>query len=105
LNEYRGPFLRVVWERPGFFLGDPRLLVTLDGTPIFDGGFRGGFDVCVPVAPGWHRVVTAIPVLGTSAWRSRDYSLDFTSARSMTLVLEYSRVWGNFASRPKVVPW
>lgn len=99
------PQLRVLLEKPGFFLVDARLVITIDGQPIYDGSFQSGMDVCVPVIAGWRRVVASMEVLGTGIWRSRDYSIDFSSGRSMTLVLEYSRFWGNFANKPKLVPW
>lgn len=100
-----GPQLRIVLPRPGFFIADARLVVTIDGHPVHDGSFLTGMDVCVPVMPGFRRVGTAMELLGTGIWRSREYPIDLSSGRSTTLVLEYSRFWGNFAKTPKLVPW
>ena len=52
--------LRVSFEKPGFFLNAPRLLVRLDGRTLFDGSFKEGFDVSLDVQPGRHVIETFI---------------------------------------------
>lgn len=88
--------LRVVFARPSFFLSDIALAITLDGTPIFHGGFMSGVDVTVPVAPGRHQLASALDLAIVK--RQRVWQLDVPEA-GLAVELAYSRLWGNFAKR------
>jgi len=87
--------LRVVFEQPGFFLGDSGLVVTLDGKLLHDGGFKQGFDVSTSVEAGSHELVTVIR-LGPVE-RTRRYALHVE--KPVIARLRYSRLWGNFTSK------
>ncbi|MBX3185521.1 MAG: hypothetical protein KF819_00845 [Labilithrix sp.] len=95
------PNLRIAFPPPGFFLADARLVITVDGASVYDGSFKQGVDLLVPVAPGVHAVETLIDVGGIT--RRRHYSVTVSPGRGVTLALAYSRFWGNFASKPKLV--
>ena len=95
------PNLRITFPVPGFFLVDARLVVSIDGYPIYDGSFKWGFDGMFPVAPGAHVIATHIDMGGIA--RSRTYAITIIPGRGYSLSLEYSRFWGNFASKPKLL--
>ncbi|MBI2391680.1 MAG: hypothetical protein HYV09_18975 [Deltaproteobacteria bacterium] len=87
--------LRVVFPKPGFFLMDTRLRVLLDGTPIYDGGFKAGVDVQVEVQPGTHALEARIAIAPLE--RTRSYSVTVAADELLIAELSYSRFWGNFA--------
>jgi hypothetical protein len=94
---------RLLFHDPGFFINDPTIEVMLDDQLLYTGGFRGGFDVSTEVAPGRHRLTTAIVVGGLARRRSFELDLDpahgYRDAAIVEGVLEYSRFWGNFKKR------
>lgn len=94
------PVLRITWPRPGFFLNDCRFVILLDRYVVYDGSFLSGMDMTFPVQSGWHTVDTQIH-LGPIT-RSKNYSVEVPPGRGVTLLLEYSRLWGNFVSKPKI---
>jgi hypothetical protein len=71
--------LRVVFEKPGWFANDPRVVVALDGRTLHDGSFVAGFEMTVELDAGPHRLTT-------------------------TARLDYSRFWGNFARKLDLRP-
>jgi hypothetical protein len=91
--------LRVVFPKPGFFLTDVRVSLTLDGAAIYDGGFLAGIDVSVDTSPGPHRIESIINI--GIAKRRRAWDVD-VPAGGCDVAIEYSRVWGNFTKRPRV---
>ena len=95
--------LTVMFEKPGFFLTDVRIVVSVNGQPIYDGSFREGFERTVEVLPGQHFVDTTIE-LGALK-RTRRYPVDVAPARGYTVALSYSRFWGNFTKKPLVTPY
>lgn len=88
---------------PGFFLNDPRLVVTLDSRTLYDGSFRAGFDVSVEIEPGVHVLTTALHLVGSVAREQRiELPLDEARFRDVPVVvgtLEYSRLTGAFKNR------
>lgn len=99
------PQLQITFPRPGFYVTDVRMTVLLDGQVVYDGSFLSGIDLTVPVQPGAHRVTTKIDVGGLGIFRTREYDVTVPPGRGTTLHLEYSRFWGNFSRRPRVVAW
>jgi hypothetical protein len=96
--------LRVVFEKPGWFLNDPRVVVRLDESTLHDGSFTSGFERTVEVAPGPHRLTTAIHVGGFQRKRAYELVLGGEGAyREGTgrwvARLDYSRFWGNFTKK------
>ncbi len=96
--------LHLTFPPPGFFLNDPRLVVTLDQRTLYDGSFRHGFEVALEVSPGSHVVETAIHLAGSLARRQQiELVLDAKNGyRDVPVVhgrLEYSRLSGNFKKR------
>ena len=93
--------LRVSFEKPGFFLNAPRLLVRLDGRTLFDGSFKEGFDVSLDVQPGRPVIETFIGPRPDFA-RTQRIELALTTEggyRDVPAVearLRYSRLSGNF---------
>jgi hypothetical protein len=92
--------LDIRFPPPGFFLNDPRLVVTLGERTLYDGSFKSGFAVSVEVDPGRHVLETRIEVLGSVArTQQTPLALDSTGyrdVRAVEIVLEYSRWTGNF---------
>lgn len=88
------PNLRIRFPKPGFFVTDVRLVLTLNGHVIYDGSFMGGLDLTVPVAVGRHVLATRIDLGGLA--RTREYTLDVTPGHAFSIELAYSRFWGNF---------
>jgi hypothetical protein len=88
---------------PGFFLNDPRLVVTLDQRTLYDGSFKSGFEVSLDVVPGTHVLETAIHLGGVARKQQIPLALDGTKGyRDVPAVhgtLEYSRLTGNFKKR------
>jgi hypothetical protein len=96
--------LRVVFEKPGWFLNDPRVVVTLDDSTLHDGSFVSGFERTVEIAAGPHRLTTAIHVGGFQ--RKREYEIVIGGAGEYregagrwVARLDYSRFWGNFVKK------
>lgn len=100
-----GPsYVRIQLSPPGFFLGDARVDVTLDGYRVLETSFMQGFDWWTEVAPGVHLVELALrSPIGLS--RKRSYSVEVRPALVTIVVLEYSRMWGNLTERPKSVTY
>ncbi len=97
--------LRVRFDPPGWFANDPRVVLTIDGSPLFDGSFVRGFDTTVELAPGPHVLTTAIHLTDTIA-RRREYTIDAPALDperahppGLEARLRYSRLWGNFDKR------
>ena len=80
------------------------MTVILDGLPVYEGSFTSGMDVCGAVQPGTHRIQTVIG-LPAGLSRNRSYEIDVRPGPGITVVLAYSRLWGNFSRRPKIEPW
>ena len=95
------PNLRITFAKPGFFLVDVRLVVTIDGYPAHDGSFKQGLDRAFSVFPGHHQIAIMIDMGGIS--RNRVYPITIMANRRYSLILEYSRLWGNFASTPTII--
>lgn len=102
-------YLRIIFPKPGFFINDPRVRLTIDGRVACEQSFLQGFDWWTPIAPGFHYVELAIVTLIT---RSRMYSIEVRWGCSTEVVVGYSRllvrrgplpVWGNFGSSPESI--
>ena len=93
--------LTVKFDKPGFLLSDVRLIVLLNGTPVYDGGFASGFEVTVLVPPGRHSLETHID-LGMVG-RKRQCALVLPPAGGWVASLSYSRFWGNFSKKLDVM--
>lgn len=89
--------LTIKFDKPGFFLTDVRLVVSLDGAPVHDGSFASGFEVTVQVPPGEHTLETHID-LGVFG-RKRRSVLTLSPAAGWVASLSYSRLWGNFSKK------
>ncbi|HET6613544.1 MAG TPA: hypothetical protein VFG83_16210 [Kofleriaceae bacterium] len=85
--------LRIVFPKPGFYIIDVRLQVLLDGFVVYDGSFKSGADVTVPVAAGLHRIESWIHLSAIVRRRHWEVSVGDTP---VTVGLAYSRFWGNF---------
>ena len=90
--------VRVTFARPGFFIADARVVLLLDGVPFYDGGFLAGIDAVAPAAPGLHRLESIIDIGIVQRRRAWDV------AAPCLVALEYSRLWGNFSKKPRIVP-
>lgn len=86
--------LRILFEKPEFFLTDVRVVLLLDGVTVYEGGFKAGIDVTAPTALGQHRLESIIE-LGL-AKRRRAWAIAVPPS-GCDFRLEYSRLWGNFA--------
>jgi hypothetical protein len=95
------PNLRITFAKPGFFLVDVRLVATIDGHPAHDGSFKQGLDRAFSVFPGYHQIAITIDMGGIS--RNRVYPITIMANRRYSLILEYSRWWGNFARTPTII--
>jgi hypothetical protein len=92
--------LCVRFPAPGFFLTDCEFEVDVDGSRIYEGSFRDGFERELPIAPGDHELVTRIrigPVL-----RPKRYRFHVDAGPRHTATLVYSRFWGNFSRKLKL---
>jgi hypothetical protein len=96
------PRLSIVFPKPGFFLADVRTVVTLDGSPIYDGSFTRGFALVHPILPGPHTIGTQIFLGLAGLARSRRYMVDVKPGLGLNVELSYSRFWGNFTKAPKL---
>ncbi len=99
--------VQLEFPAPGFFLNDPRLVVTLDERTLYDGSFRSGFRVSVDLQPGMHLLETMIHFAGSTPRQQRiELPLDSTNGyRDVPVVhgtLEYSRLSGNFKNRVSI---
>jgi hypothetical protein len=92
--------LHLVFPRPGFFLTDVRVTLTLDGQLVHDGTFMSGFDVSVDVPAGRHALTSVID-LGI-ARRTREWALD-VPAGGCDATIAYSRFWSNFSKKLAIV--
>jgi hypothetical protein len=100
VQDVRPSYLRIIFPKPGFFINDPRVLVTINGRPMVEQSFLQGFDWWTPMQPGFHYVEVGIVAIVT---RSRTYNIEVRPSHSTEVLLEYSRMWGNFGSAPKAV--
>jgi hypothetical protein len=94
--------LHVRFPAPGFFLNDPRLVVTLDDRTLYDGSFRDGFDVSAEVEPGRRVLETAIHLTGLARRQRFELALGERGYRDIPAIdakLSYSRLSGNFEKR------
>ena len=91
---YSRQALRISFPPPGFFIADVRVALHFDGNPIYDGGFKSGFELELPVSSGRHTLTTTID-LGV-VQRRREYTIDVSAGQARSVVLRYSRLWGNF---------
>jgi hypothetical protein len=94
--------LRVVHEKPGFFLTDVPVDLALDGYTYWRASFLQGFVVDCPIAPGPHVLATRLE-LGVFG-RTREYRLEIpppdASGDAVWIAkLDYSRLWGNFSKK------
>lgn len=101
-------YLRILFEKPGWFVGDVPLTVTLDDRILHQGTFLGGMDHIEQVSAGPHTITTRIE-LGVIA-RKREYRFtlgspaDYRSGpERFQADLVYSRFWGNFTGKLKLV--
>lgn len=92
--------LRIAFPPPGFFLFEARLTLLFDSTIVYAGSFRQGVDFMLPVTAGTHVLSTRIEL--DAFTRSRDYVLDLPSGQLSSVLLKYSRFWGNFTQRPEL---
>lgn len=90
--------LVVHFPRPGFFMADMPVTVTVDGEVVYRGSFVSGFTVPVEVGAGEHVVETAIG-LGFLVRRRRLVVLTEERDEVVTATLSYSRMWGNFEEK------
>lgn len=94
--------LHLTFAPPGFFLNDPRLVVTIDQRTVYDGSFRAGFDVSIDLEPAAHVLETAIHSAGAISRQRIELPLGSESYRGVPVLhgtLEYSRLAGNFTKR------
>ncbi|HMR06885.1 MAG TPA: hypothetical protein PKA88_13970 [Polyangiaceae bacterium] len=92
--------LRVSYPKPGFFLSDIRVVIRMDGTPIYDGSFLSGFDVVVEASPGSHTVQSELMLPPFS--RKREFLVNIAEGELLHAELVYSRLWGNFKKTLKL---
>ncbi len=92
-------WMRIIFAPPGFFVNDPLVTIQVNGWTAYAGSFVSGLDVRFPVVPGPLTVKTRIEVLGIG--REKVYPAMAVHGHALDLVLEYSRMWGNFTSTPK----
>ncbi|MBX3228639.1 MAG: hypothetical protein KIT84_08305 [Labilithrix sp.] len=88
-------YLRVVFPKPGFFILDVPVTLTVNGVVAFTGSFMQGFDWWAPLPPGFHTVQTSIGGL-----RNKTFTFGVQEATTTIATLEYSRFWGNFKETP-----
>jgi len=91
--------IHVSFPRPGFFMGDARVVLLLDGATVHEGSFKAGIDITIPAALGRHCLESVIE-LGI-ARRRRSWEL-VASSPGCDVVLEYSRFWGNFSKTARI---
>lgn len=94
--------LIVHFPRPGFFMADMPVTVTVDGQIVYRGSFVEGFTVPVEVGAGEHVVETAIG-LGFLVRRRRIVISADGTEEIVTATLSYSRMWGNFEEKCALV--
>jgi len=98
--------LRVLFDPPGFFLNDPRLVLRVDDRTIYDGSFKSGLDVSIEVPPGDLVLETAIEV--GPVQRKQRISLPlgpgggYRDVPEVHAKISYSRFWGNFSKRAQL---
>ena len=91
-----------MFPSPGFFIGDTRIDVAVNGAIVLQTSFTQGFDWWAPMQPGFHVVETTIRApLGFA--RKKTYQLEVRPGLVTFAVLEYSRMWGNMTDAPKSV--
>ena len=89
--------LRIRFDKPGFFINDPRVEVDFDGVRIYEGSFMSGFDRTVTTSAGHHELVTRITV--GPVMRPKRWTFELDEAPRFTITLRYSRFWGNFTRK------
>jgi hypothetical protein len=95
------PQLRIAFPPPGFFLADARLVILLNAHVVYAGSFKQGVELSIPVAPGEHVVSTRIEI--DALTRTRDYPITIPPGEAFSVILSYSRFWGNFTKKPTVL--
>jgi hypothetical protein len=91
-----------VWFRcPLLLIGGAPVLLLLDGTLIFRGGFRD-VDVTVPATAGPHHLEAVIDLGIIQRRRSWQVTVP---PEGCDVVLAYSRFWGSFRERVRVEPY
>ncbi len=101
--------LRVVFEKPGWFLVDSVVVVTLDDRTLYEGSFRAGFEATAEIAAGPHRLTTALQVGAFQRKRAYEFVLDgdggYRDGTGRWVArLDYSRFWGNFVKKLDLRP-
>ena len=91
--------MRIIFPPPGFFVNDPLCTIHVNGWCAYSGSFVSGIDVRFPVVPGPLTIKTRIEVLGIG--REKVYAAMAVHGHALELVLDYSRMWGNFTGDPK----
>lgn len=82
-----------------WMLFDAPVSLRLDGDPIGEGSVKKGFDILVRTTPGEHDV----EVVHGAVMGNPRHDLEFEDGGYYEVELAYSRTWGNYATRPKVV--
>ena len=97
--------LRVTFPDDGRFVNDPRTIVTVGDTTVYDGSMRGGFTAEAEVPSGTQILRTSIHVIGEVIAREKDHIIEVPSAPGdvVNVELHYRREWGNFSG--KVQSW
>ncbi len=98
-----GVLLTVSFPRPGFFINDARVTVDLNGQRLLDGSFLNGFECSAAVQPGNHFLDVTIEF--GPLRRTRRISVPVPACRGVSVVLAYSRMWGNFTKKPSITPY
>ena len=98
-DEPRAGGIHISFPSQRFFAVDVQVVLLLDGTIIYQGGFKAGIDVTIPSAPGPHRLESVIG-LGI-AKRRRAWDIKIPPS-GCDVVLAYSRFWGNFAKEVRI---
>lgn len=93
------PRLRLVFRPPGFFLMDVPVRLMVNGHVVFHGGFMNGILVEVPMMEGTYAVDA---VISGPVDRTRRYNVVVRPGCVTEVLLDYSRMWGNFTSSPKI---
>ena len=89
----------MLFPKPGFFLFDVPVRLSVNGHPVFQGGFMQGIRIDVPMVEGQHWVDV---VISGPVDRSKRYAILVRPGCVTEVELAYSRMWGNFTSSPTV---
>jgi hypothetical protein len=86
--------LDIIWPGASGFAADARIEIELDGERIATGSFLEGFQATVHCVPGLHTLTTSTTAMAVIT-RRRSYPVELR-AGAYSIVLRYSRFWGNF---------